>query len=56
LRVLKGLKLGVTPSKIAKTINVHPNTVRGRLIKLGNLGFTSSRNRGNRIYTKLNGK
>lgn len=40
IRVLQPLKLPVTPSKIAKTITVHPATVQNRLKRLNKLGIT----------------
>lgn len=41
IRVLEPLRLPVTPSKIAKTINVHPATVQSRLNRLDKLKITS---------------
>ncbi len=53
IRTLQGLKLGVTPAKIAKTITVHPSTVQRRLVKLDDCRITKCVKRGNRTYCKL---
>lgn len=53
IRVLTGLKLRVTPAKIARTINVHPATVKKKLLVLDKANITVSMKRGNRTYTKL---
>ena len=53
IRSMKDLKLRVTPSKIANTINVHPSTVKNRLKALDKARITDSIKRGNRTLTKL---
>jgi predicted transcriptional regulator len=56
IRVLKDLKLAVTPSKIAQTITVHPTTVQNRLKDLDKAGITQCNKKGNRTYCKINPK
>ncbi|MBS3085306.1 hypothetical protein J4225_01320 [Candidatus Pacearchaeota archaeon] len=46
IRTIVPLKLAVTPSKIAKTINVHPATVQSRLGKLDKAGITNCKKEG----------
>jgi Mn-dependent DtxR family transcriptional regulator len=53
IRALYGLVLGVTASKIAHKINVHPYTVRDRLDKLIKMGLVKYVRSGNRRYYKL---
>ncbi len=53
IRLLKPLKLAVTPAKIADKINVHPSTVQRRLKKLDDCHITKCVKRGNRTYCKL---
>lgn len=53
IRLLKPLKLAVTPAKIADKINVHPSTVQRRLKKLDECRITKCVKRGNRTYCKL---
>ena len=56
IRTLTGLKLKVTPSKIAKTIGVHPSTVQRRLVELDKCKITKCEKKGNRTYCKLKTK
>lgn len=53
IRSLRRVRLGATPSKIAKTINVHPVTVKKRVIRLSEKGILSCKSRGNRTYCKV---
>jgi len=53
IRLLKPLKLAVTPAKIASKINVHPSTVQRRLKNLDDCNITKCVKRGNRTYCKL---
>lgn len=53
IRLLKPLKLAVTPARIANKINVHPSTVQRRLKKLDDCNITKCVKRGNRTYCKL---
>lgn len=53
LRSMKGLKLRVTPTKIARNIGVHPMTVKNRLIQLRKKHLVDSIQRGNRLYVKI---
>ena len=52
IRSLIGVKLRVTPSKIAKTINVHPTTVQKK-IQRELKKITDCTKRGNRTMCKL---
>lgn len=52
IRSLTGLKLRVTPAKIAKTINVHPATVQKK-INTDLRKLIDSEKRGNRNMVKL---
>ena len=56
LRVLKPLRLPVTPNKIAMAIKVHPTTVQNRLKIFDRANITFSKKRGNRTYSKLKRK
>lgn len=52
LRVLNKAKLSATPSKIARTINVHPSTVKNRVQRLNKMNLLTLKSRGNRILVK----
>jgi predicted transcriptional regulator len=54
IRSIRGNKLGVTPSKIAKTINIHPVTAQKHVQKLSKLGYLKCDTKGNRTYCKVN--
>ncbi|MEK6884579.1 MAG: hypothetical protein AABY22_33410 [Nanoarchaeota archaeon] len=56
IRSLAGLKLAVTPSKIAKTINVHPTTVQSHIKELAKRGIADCVEKGNRLMCKINPK
>ena len=53
IRSISSLKLAVTPSKIAKTINVHPTTVQRHVKALSQKGILKCNMKGNRTYCKL---
>ena len=54
IRSISGNKLGATPSKIAKTINIHPVTAQKHVQKLSKLGYLDCEKKGNRTYCKVN--
>jgi len=56
IRLLKPLRLAVTPAKIADKIHVHPSTVQRRLKQLDDCKITKCIKRGNRTYCKIQNK
>lgn len=52
LRSLAKTRIRVTPSQIAKAINIHPTTAQRRLEKLTKMKLTSCKKIGNRTYCK----
>ncbi len=54
IRSISTAKLGVTPSKIAKAINVHATTVQKHVNILSKRGFIDCNKKGNRTYCKIN--
>ena len=54
IRSISRIRLGVTPSKIAKTINIHPTTAQRHIFRLTKNGFLLCNKKGNRTYCKVN--
>lgn len=52
LRVLSRARLSATPSKIARTINIHPSTAKSRVQRLHHMKLVTLKSRGNRIFVK----
>jgi len=49
---LNKAKLRATPSKIARTINIHPSTAKSRVQRLHSMKLVSLKSRGNRTFVK----
>jgi len=54
IKSIRGNKLASTPSKIAKTIGIHPVTAQKHVEKLSKLGYLDCKTKGNRTYCKVN--
>ena len=52
LRVLSKARMSATPSKIARTINIHPSTAKVRVQRLSKQGLVELKSRGNRTLVK----
>ncbi len=56
LRTLHKSRRQLTPTKIAKTIGIHPVTVQRRIKNLTKRGMLIHQKRGNRRYYRINSK
>lgn len=54
LRTLKNVKMRVTPSEVARSINIHPTTAKSRIEFLRDKDMIDCKERGNRWMCKIN--
>ncbi|MBI2632621.1 hypothetical protein HYW75_06455 [Candidatus Pacearchaeota archaeon] len=56
IRSIRDNRLASTPSKIARTIGIHPVTAQKHIEKLSKQGYLDCKTKGNRTYCKVNEK